>query len=60
MLPQIIIWRYKSKGSSQADRINGYTFDHYGKKKFDYTHGVDRNRSLKKKRLHEKVERVHI
>ena len=31
-----------------------------GKKKFDCTHGVDRNRSLKKKRLDEKVEKVYI
>ena len=31
-----------------------------GKKKFDCTHGVDRNRSLNKKRLDEKVEKVYI
>ena len=31
-----------------------------GKKKFDFTHGVDRKRSLKKKRLGEKVEKVYI
>ena len=31
-----------------------------GKKKFDSTHGVDRNRTLKKKRLDEKVEKVYI
>ena len=30
-----------------------------GKKKFDCTHGVDRNRSLKKKILDEKVEKVY-
>ena len=30
-----------------------------GKKKFDFTHGVDRKRSLKKKRLGEKVEKVY-
>ena len=31
-----------------------------GKKKLGCTHGVDRNRSLKKKRLDEKVEKVYI
>ena len=30
------------------------------KKKFDSTHGVDGNRTLKKKRLDEKVEKVYI
>ena len=30
-----------------------------GKKKFDCTYGVDRNRSLKKKILDEKVEKVY-
>ena len=38
----------------------GIPFIIIGKKKFDCTHGVDRNRSLKKKRLDEKVEKVHI
>ena len=38
----------------------GIPFDIIGKKKFDCTHGdgVDRNRSSKKKRLDEKVEKV--
>ena len=36
----------------------GIPFIIMGKKKFDCTHGVDRNRSLKKKRLDEKVEKV--
>ena len=38
----------------------GIPFIIMGKKKFDCTHGVDRNRSLKKKRLDEKVEKVSI
>ena len=38
----------------------GIPFIIMDKKKFDCTHGVDRNRSLKKKRLDEKVEKVYI
>ena len=38
----------------------GIPFFIMGKKKFDCTHGVDRNRSLKKKRLDGKVEKVYI
>ena len=40
----------------------GIPFIIMGKKKFDCTHGdgVDRNRSSKKKRLDEKVEKVYI
>ena len=38
----------------------GIPFIIMGKKKLGCTHGVDRNRSLKKKRLDEKVEKVYI
>ena len=38
----------------------GIPFSIMGKKKFDCTHGVDRNRSLKKKRLDEKGEKVYM
>ena len=38
----------------------GIPFIIMGKKKFDCTHRVDRNKSLKKRRLDEKVEKVYI
>ena len=38
----------------------GIPFIIMDKRKFDCTHGVDRNRSVKKKRLDEKVEKVYI
>ena len=38
----------------------GIPFIIMGKKKFDCTHEVDRNRSLTKKRLDEKVENIYI
>ena len=37
----------------------GILFIIMGKKKFDCTYGVDRSRSLKKKRLDERVEKVY-
>ena len=37
----------------------GIPFIIMGKKKFDCTYGVDRSRSLKKKRLDERVEKVY-
>ena len=38
----------------------GTPFIIMGKKKFDCTHGANRNISLKKRRLNEKVEKVYI
>ena len=57
--PQIVIWRCKSKDCPKQIEFLGIPFIIMGKKKIDCTHGVDRNRSLKKKRLDEKAEKVY-
>ena len=44
----------KKKDRPKQIEFMGITFIIMGKKQFDCTHGVDRNRSLKKKRLAEK------
>ena len=48
------------KDLSQQIELMGIPFIIMGKKKFACTHGVDRNRSLKKQKIYEKVEKVYI
>ena len=48
----------KRKGSTQQIPFTGVPFVILGMKRLDYSHGVDRCTSTKKKRLERKIKKV--